>query len=149
MRGNSQTIKDSFDDITQEILIDMYSAACYYKRFLHLENSFEIAKRYTSGSTLIKINQLETDWKNRKHHGARKSKFGLEEENELETIIKENVPESEAPKIKKIDVSKFKNYASQCMWNRERNLGKRITKMASINKNMVSLSGDDGKRLEI
>ena len=91
------------------------------------------------------VKQLQDLWKNKTRHGANKQKFGQYQEQILEKIVKEIVPARSRPSKKaclRID-SKFNNYCKAIMWNRQKAMGKRITREKTIRGGLVSLSEYD------
>jgi hypothetical protein len=137
---------DELEDITQEIRIAILYAGAYYKRQTYLEQSLEVAQKHVTDVFLKEmLKQLSSLWKKRTRHGANKQKFGDYQEFLLEKIVKTHVPISKIPSKNRdllID-KKFPRYCKAIAWNRQKNLGKKISKERAIRSGMVSLSEHD------
>lgn len=137
---------DDYDDIAQNLRISMIHAGCYYKRQIYIDACFVIANKYVKDKILIFILQkLENLWHNKTRHGANRQKFGKHQEEILETIVGRYVPNQYMPRKNeslKID-KKFTTYCKAVTWNRQKTMGKKITKEKNIRSRMTSLSEFD------
>lgn len=137
---------DDQEDIAQEIRWASIKAASYFKRQVYLENCMNAARQYVKDSNVIsKLDELEWLWKNRTKHGASKQKFGLKQEKSLDDIVNKYVPCDKRPK-KDAPLKFSKKFATYCkaiIWNRQKSLGKKITKEKTIRSGVVSLSEYD------
>jgi hypothetical protein len=138
---------DDFDDISQELHLSMIRAGSYFKRQVYIESCLELAKKYTSKDKFLSkiVSNLDELWNNRTRHGANRQKFGPHQEEILERIIKQVVPQQCRPDPQaplKID-SKFTRYCKAIVWNGQKNMGKKITKEKVIRAGQVSLSEYD------
>ncbi len=141
---NSHT--DEIEDIAQELRWAVYQAGCYYKRQVYIESCFVVVKKYVKDPIMIKVvEELEDLWKNRTRHGANKIKYGGPQQDIMEQVIKSYVPESERPnRNQKLRIdSKFKTYCKAINWNKQKSLGKKITREKSWRSGLVSLSEFD------
>lgn len=94
---------------------------------------------------LLVLRELLTLWHNRKRHGASKQKFGFFQEALLETIVKKAVPKKGRPYREQplqIDCW-FSRYCKAICWNRQKSMGKKITKEKAMRSSTVSLSEHD------
>jgi hypothetical protein len=131
------------DDVAQELRMALIHAGSYYKRQVYLESCMKMVREYvTNNKDLIKLNNLEELWKNKTKHGAGKQKFGLKEEEILEKLVNKYVPIDKRPDKKQplIMDKKFTTYCKTIAWNRQKYLGKKITKERSFRVGCVSLS---------
>lgn len=137
---------DDQEDIVQEIRWASIKAASYFKRQVYLENCMKMARKYVSDPVVISIlDELERLWQNRTKHGANKQKFGEYQERLLTDIVDTHVPEASRPRR---DAPlqfnhKFITYCKAIIWNRQKSLGKKITREKSIRSGVVSLSEYD------
>ena len=145
-KNSRNTYTDDPEDIRQELQLSMLRAGSYYKRQVYIEKCFKAAKKYaTDKSVCTLLEDLEMLWDNRTRHGANRQKFGQQQEEMLQEIVKEIVPKEEAPDRNanlKID-SKFATYCKAIVWNGQKSMGKKITREKSIRSGMVSLSEFD------
>lgn len=137
---------DEQADIAQELRMSLVLAGCYYKRQLYIEKSLELCNDHIEDEFLkMLVIELRDLWKNKKRHGANRQKFGPYQEKVLERLLKTNVPKSELPSKKlplKID-AKFTTYCKAIAWNKQKTMGKKITKEKGVRGNQVSLSEFD------
>lgn len=94
---------------------------------------------------LLVLRELLTLWHNRKRHGASRQKFGFFQEVLLETIVKKAVPKRCRPErgqLLQIDCW-FTRYCKAICWNRQKSMGKKITKEKAMRSSTVSLSEHD------
>jgi hypothetical protein len=137
---------DDQEDIVQEIRWASIKAAAYFKRQVYLESCMNVARSYVKDPDVIAaLDKLESLWHNRTKHGANKQKFGEPQEQELERIIDRYVPDSDRPKKRQpLQFNrKFVTYCKAIIWNRQKSLGKKITKEKAIRSGQVSLSEYD------
>lgn len=131
------------EDVAQELRIALLEAGSYYKRQMYIESCLKAAKKHAKEEVhIVKAAELEQLWKDRTKHGANRQKFGGEQEKQLDTLVTECVPESARPSKRqalKID-KKFVTYCKTIAWNRQKNIGKKITKEKQIRQGLVSLS---------
>jgi hypothetical protein len=141
---NSHT--DEIDDVTQELRWSIYLAGCYSKRQVYIESCFKVAKKYVKDIVVSDIVQeLEDLWNNRTRHGAGRVKYGDFQQELLERIIDQYVPDEEKPdrnKVLKVD-SKFMIYCKSILWNSKKSMGKKISREKSWRTGLVSLSEID------
>ncbi len=134
------------EDISQEIRMSMLTAGSYYKRQVYIEKCLDLCRSYSSDKfvkTIVK--ELINLWKNKTRHGANRQKFGPHQEKILDKITRKIVPLENRPSKKaplRID-SKFKTYCKAIMWNRQKAMGKKITREKGIRGGLVSLSEFD------
>lgn len=131
------------EDIIQEILIALVYAGVYYKRQCFIEECLRVADTYVEDKFTRKIlDQLNDLWNNRTKHGANKRKFGDHQERILDRIINNWTPAPFRPNPNgnlQID-KKFTKYCKPILWNKQRSLGRKITRERSIRSGSVSLS---------
>ena len=137
---------DDAEDVKQELIIDMMKAGSYTKRQIYIEKCFVVAKKYATDELMMDIiDSLEKLWVDRTRHGANRQKFGPFQEGLLEVLVRKMVPKKERPNKKetlKID-TKFATYCKAIVWNRQKSMGKKITREKSIRSGLVSLSEFD------
>lgn len=137
---------DDAEDVKQELIIDMMKAGSYTKRQVYIEKCFEVVKRYTNDEFMKDfIKSLEDLWENRTRHGANRQKYGPFQEHLLEVLVRKLVPKKDRPnknETLKID-KKFSTYCKAIVWNRQKSMGKKITREKSIRSGLVSLSEFD------
>jgi hypothetical protein len=147
-RKNAQNnlIDMDIEDIIQDLRIALLYAGAYYKRQCYLEDCLQTAENYVQDHfTKQVLEELKSLWKNRTRHGASRQKFGEFQEKLLNLIIKNYVPPEKQPNPKgelRID-KKFTTYCKQITWNKQKNLGKRISRDRSVRSGSVSLSEYD------
>jgi len=133
------------EDVAQELRIALLEAGSYYKRQVYIENGINACKKHAKGVVLDVALELEYLWQNRTKHGANRQKFGEPQEKMLDQLLLEHVPENERPKKNealRID-KKFITYCKTIAWNRQKSIGKKITKEKSIRAGCTSLSEFD------
>lgn len=138
---------DDFDDISQQLHLDMIRAGSYFKRQVYIEKCLELVQQYVKKDKFLAkiIANLNDLWVNRTRHGANRQKFGPYQEALLEKIVKKIVPKEYRPDPKaplQMD-GKFTRYCKAIVWNGQKNMGKKITKEKSIRSGQVSLSEYD------
>lgn len=137
---------DDQDDIVQELRIALIQAGSYYKRQTYIESCFQTLERHLIDPFLNQmLESLKWLWANKTRHGAGRQKFGPLQEDMLNRLVKQYVPDSIRPKRDKplvID-TKFVTYCKQITWNRQKLMGKKITREKVIRSGMVSLSDFD------
>jgi hypothetical protein len=143
-RKNSRNnFTDDAEDIYQELVEAMLVAGSYYKRQVYIEKSLAAAKEHAKDGFLSwVVLELEQLWNNRTRHGANRQKFGKFQEQLLERLVNKFVPTEQQPNRNaplKID-SKFGTYCKSIVWNRQKNMGKRITREKAIRNSLVSIS---------
>lgn len=130
-------------DFSQELRAIMITAGSYYKRQNYIENCLNLCKEYVKDEFMARIvEELCKLWKNKTKHGANKQKFGPHQENLLEVLTNEHVPSDLVPDKKaplEID-TKFENYCKYIIWNKGKEMGRKITKERAISQGLVSLS---------
>lgn len=137
---------DDQEDVVQDLRIALINAGSYYKRQNYIESCFEQLKKHIKDEfTGLILTELMDLWDNKTRHGAGKQKFGPYQEEILEKVMSKVVPVEDRPSKHNglvID-NKFRTYCKQVVWNKQRNLGKKITKEKSIRSAMCSLSEYD------
>lgn len=131
------------DDFIQDQRMALLTAGCYYKRQKYIESSLELATKYVKDLfTKQVLCELQKLWVNRKRHGANRQKFGDHQERLLARIIRQVVPRNLWPKKNKpleFD-NKFTNYCKSITWNKQKAIGRKISKDRSFRSGLVSLS---------
>lgn len=146
IKGNSkQNHTHEQEDLSQEFRISMLQASSYYKRQIFIERSLTLLTEVQDENLKPILNELKDKWEKRKHHGANRQKFGIEQEDVLDDLIFKYIPEDKRPnKAEGLVIDyKFKTYLKSIVWNRQRNLGKKISKESEIRSGMASLSEFD------
>lgn len=145
-KNTRNNFTDDVEDIQQELQISMLRAGSYYKRQIFIEKCLSVCNKYAKDEFIFKIIvELENLWMNRTRHGANRQKFGPFQEEMLYKIVRQIVPIEEQPdknESLKID-SKFSTYCKAIVWNGQKSMGKKISKMKEIRNNCVSLSEHD------
>jgi hypothetical protein len=145
-KNNRNNHTDSHEDIAQELRIALLQAGSYYKRQVYIEQCLMLCEKYVDDEFTVEVvKQLRYLWKNKTRHGANKQKYGPHQEQVLEKLVHYYVPARSRPSKKaplKID-SKFATYCKAITWNRQKALGKKITREKTIRSNSVSLSEFD------
>lgn len=137
---------DDEEDVCQDLIMALMDAASYYKRQVYIVKCINVLHLYVTDSFTKKIiDGLADLWLNKTKHGAGKQKFGPFQEDVLEKLVIKWVPLDDRPdkKAPLIIDANFKVYCKQVMWNRQRNIGKKITRDKSIRASLVSLSEFD------
>ena len=151
-RNSRNNHTDEEEDVNQEILISMMHAASYYKRQTYLKESLALCEKYAKDTKFLAIMgaELQTLWDNRKRHGAGRQKFGAYQEKLLDKLVKLLVPAKHRPSKKaplnlekKEIVEDFGPYCKSICWNRQRALGRKITREKPMRAGMASLSQFD------
>lgn len=147
MRKNSKNNHtDEQIDIAQELRIALLRAGSYYKRQTYIEKCLSLCEKHVKDEFLrLVIDELKWLWSNKTRHGANKQKFGPHQEKILELIVENYVPKNYLPdRLAKLKLdAKFSRYCKSITWNRQRALGKHITREKSIRTSLVSLSEYD------
>lgn len=136
---------NDFEDIMQEQMAALIKAGVYYKRQTYIESCLEVCEKYAKGTKKKLIEKLKGLWSNKTRHGANKQTFGDDQEEILNQLVLDIVPEAERPDVKKplvID-DHFAIYCKGITWNQQKNLGKKITRERSLRVGAVSLSSFD------
>lgn len=134
---------DEIEDIVQDLRWSMSRACIYTKRQKYIEDSLTVIQKHCNDPFLMDVVvELQDLWDNRTRHGANKQKFGEQQEQILEKLLENFVPEKSRPnKHSRLLVDqKFSRYCKAVIWNRSKNLGKKITRERSIRSGLVSLS---------
>lgn len=140
-KNNNQI--NEVEDVAQELRMSLIHAGCYYKRQVYLEACMTVLKEYVkTKKAIIQLETLEDLWKNKTKHGAGKQKFGIKEEEILDNLVSKYVPADKRPDKQQplIIDKKFIRYCKAIAWNRQKFLGKKITKERSFRVGCVSLS---------
>lgn len=131
------------DDFIQDLRMALLNAGCYYKRQVYIESCFESIRRFAKDPfTRQIVRELRRLWKNRKRHGASRQKFGDHQERLLTRIVRQVVPRHSWPKKKRlleID-DRFVTYCKSITWNKQKSLGRKITRERGFRSGLVSLS---------
>jgi len=145
-KNNRANHTDEQQDISQELRIALIRAGSYYKRQVYIETCLELLNKHISDQFMKKIvQQLNYLWANKTRHGANRQKFGPHQEDIMEQLMKEQVPENEWPNKSASLVldAKFTTYCKAITWNAQKSMGKKITREKSIRSGLVSLSEFD------
>jgi hypothetical protein len=134
------------DDFIQDLRMALLYAGSYYKRQVYIESCFAMARKYADDTfTKQVLRELQILWKNRTRHGANRQKFGDHQERLLTRIVRQVVPRHMWPKKNRpleID-KKFITYCKSITWNKQKSLGRRISRERSLRSGLVSLSEYD------
>lgn len=137
---------DDQQDMSQELRWSLIIAGSYYKRQVYIEACLKLLQKYvTDPLNRAIVDQLIYFWENKTRHGANKQKYGVHQERIMEKMIRKYVPKQERPDKNaelKID-SKFTTYCKAITWNKQKAMGKKITREKSIRNGQVSLSEYD------
>jgi hypothetical protein len=143
-RNGKNNHTDEQEDINQEILISLMQAVSYYKRQTYIQKCLELCQKYARGRKFlfIMVRELQSLWKNKKRHGAGKQKFGVYQEELLEKLVRFLVPKRERPaKNAPLEInSDFGPYCKSIAWNRQRSLGKKISREKPLRMGLTSIS---------
>ena len=146
-RNGRNNHTDEQEDVNQEILISLMHAGSYYKRQTYIQKSLDLCEKYAKKKKFLSImvQELRLLWKNKKRHGAGKQKFGAYQEKMLDKLVKILIPKSERPlKNAPLQInSDFGPYCKSIAWNRQRALGKKISREKPLRQNQVSVSEYD------
>jgi hypothetical protein len=148
-QNSNNNYTEDLKDVHQELLMSLLEIGSYQKRQIYIEKCFVLVRKYVTDPFLLEIiDELDSLWKNRKRHGANRQKYGTFQEKILEKIVEKAVPlnlrpNKEAPLT--ID-SKFARYCRVSVLNRQKNIGKKITREKPIRNGQVSLSEFDFAR---
>jgi len=134
---------DEQSDIAQELCFALITAGAYHKRQTYIESCLNLLNDHvTDELNQAIVEQLWNLWNNRKRHGANKQKYGPYQEKIMEDLVIKYVPKELIPdknKPLKMDAT-FQNYCKSITWNRQRAMGKKITREKEIRGGQVSLS---------
>ena len=137
---------DDQQDMSQELRWSLIIAGSYYKRQVYIESCLDACALFAEDEfTHSIIEELADLWCNKTRHGANKQKFGPHQEKILEKLVKKLVPKDERPQKDaplRID-AKFSTYCKAITWNKQKAMGKKITREKSIRSGQVSLSEYD------
>jgi hypothetical protein len=145
-KNSKNNYYDDPEDIVQELRIALTDAGKYYKRQTYIENSFAVLSKHVKDLFTKKVlKQLQKLWKDRTRHGANRQKFGPYQEEILESLVTNYVPMELRPSKSSplIIDAKFIKYCKQITWNRQRAMGKKITREKFWRTGLVSLSDFD------
>lgn len=137
---------DEQSDIVQEIRMAMLTAGSYFKRQTYLEACFTACSKHISDPfTMSVLQNLKQLWKNRKRHGAARQKFGPHQEQLLEKLTRKYVPVEEQPNkaARLVFDTSFNVYCKSITCNRQKALGKKITREKPLRTGLVSISEYD------
>lgn len=138
---------DDQQDMSQELRWALIVAGSYYKRQVYIESCLELLEEHVDkdsllGSIVIELREL---WINKTRHGANKQKYGPHQEKIMERLVKKIVPKAVRPSKDaplRMD-TKFNTYCKAITWNKQKAMGKKITREKSIRSGQVSLSEYD------
>lgn len=144
-RNSGNNFPEDQEDIVQELRIAMLQSGSYFKRQAYIESSFGALEGRVRDPFMGKVvDQLRLLWKNRKRHGAGKQKFGDYQEVVLERLLKSFVPKPSRPRRDQpLNLDVFASYCKTSTWNRQKNMGKKITREKPLRSGMVSLGEFD------
>lgn len=134
------------DDFIQDQRMALLTAGCYYKRQTYIESCLELAEKHAEDSfTKQIIRELQSLWKNRKRHGANRQKFGDHQERLLARVVRQVVPRHLWPrKNRPLEIDKkFIGYCKSITWNKQKSIGRKISKDRCFRSGLVSLSEFD------
>lgn len=137
---------DDQQDIAQELRSALLTAGAYYKRQIYIEQCLKLSEENVKDGFIAQLVMVLKDlWKNKTRHGANRQKFGFPQEKILEQIVRNVVPKSDRPCRKaplKIDC-KFTTYCKAIIWNKQKAMGKKISREKGIRAGQVSISEYD------
>lgn len=143
---------DDIEDVVQEVRFASIQAVSYFKRQIYIESCMKVLEDHFNttqnlaptikSQEVSKLKKLNKLWENRTKHGANRQKFGEREEKILEDMIVMHIPENARPdKNQDLKINpQFVTYYKTIIWNKQKNIGKKITKEKAIRNGMVSLS---------
>ena len=137
---------DDQQDMSQELRWALIVAGSYYKRQVYIEACLKACCKHAKDElTSGVVEELVGLWADKTKHGANKQKFGQHQEEILERLVQRIVPSDLRPDKNaplKID-GKFTTYCKAITWNKQKAMGKKITREKSIRSGQVSLSEFD------
>lgn len=136
---------EELEDVVQSLRMAVMRAGRYYKRQIYIEDCLEACNNYfDKGPQREEYETLLDLWKNRTKHGANKQKFGMKQEQMLESLIKK-IPENLRPNKNRSLVmdKKFTTYCKSITWNEQKSLGRKISKERVLRASSVSISEFD------
>jgi len=145
-RNSKNNHTDDQEDVAQEMRMSLIIAATYHKRQVYIKNCLELCDKYVDDVFCRKVlKHLSDMWFKRTKDGSKRKKFGQHQEEVLDNLLHEFVPDSEKPEVNApLDMNgEFSNYAKSVTWNRQKTLGKKITKEKGIRTGLVSMSEYD------
>jgi len=134
------------DDYIQDQRMALLTAGCYYKRQCYIEACFRAVLKHAKDTfTRQIVLELSKLWQQRKRHGANRQKFGDHQEKLLTRIVRQVVPRHLWPrKNRPLEIDKrFITYCKSITWNKQKALGRRISRERSFRSGLVSLSEYD------
>lgn len=146
IKNNQNNHANDPEDFAQELRIALLIAAAYYKRQTYIETSLTLCKTYAKeNDDKSLIESLDNLWKNKTRHGANRQVFGKKQETLLEELVKRIIPKDMLPsKEAELNLdTRFNTYCKAIIWNKQKSLGKLITREKHIRANQVSLSEFD------
>lgn len=145
-KNSNNNHTDDQQDIAQDLRMSLLVAGAYFRRQCYIEKCLKLCHEHAKDTFLTSVvDELQDLWDNKTRHGANRQKFGPHQELMLERMVKKTVPSKSRPSKReplKID-GKFSVYAKSICWNRQKALGKRITREKTIRTGMASLSEFD------
>jgi hypothetical protein len=145
-RNQNNNMIDSEEDIVQDLRMAMLTAGNYTKRQRYIETCFMALERRIDDTLVAEIfRQLKRLWNDRRRHGAGRQKFGPHQEQILQVLVDKYVPKDQVPdrKAPLVIDCKFSTYIKSITWNKQKYLGKKITREKSWRTGLVSLSEFD------
>lgn len=142
-RNSKSNLTDEQEDIAQEMRWSICHAGVYTKRQRYIEDCIKKLREIVSDHCLLwTLDELQELWDNRTRHGANKQRFGVWQENVLAMFVQAHIPVEERPdKKRKLQIDKkFVKYCKSIVWNKSKNLGKKISRDRCIRFGQVSLS---------
>ncbi len=130
-------------DIAQELFIALIDAGYYHKRQTYIEKCLDLCMKYTKDKmSFMLVESLCDLWKNKTRHGAGKQTFGQHQEQLLEQLVLKVVPKSKRPCSKAYLVmdNKFINYCKRIIWNKNKAIGKKITREKGLRCGAIDIS---------
>jgi hypothetical protein len=138
--------QNDLEDFYQELVFSLLIAGSYTKRQAYIESSLAACAKHTKDPFCKQIlENLQNLWNNRTRHGANRQKYGPKQEKILDNLVEKVVPLEERPdRNRPLEIdAKFYRYCKQIVWNRQRSLGKKITREKPLRVGQVSLSSFD------
>lgn len=142
-KNSNNNFIDDVEDVTQDLRCYLIYAGSYYKRQVYIERCFACLEGVLSNELMYLIyKELSLLWTHRSESKKVGQKFGRYHEKLLVKLVKKYIPKAKRPnpQEKLVIDAKCSNYCKSIVWNRQKALGKKITKEKNIRTGQVSLS---------
>src|SRR5581483_7736238 len=121
---------EEIEDMQQRLTLALLRAGRYYKRQCYICACLDALDRHARGK-LVKLvaAELRALWDNRKKHGAKRQSFGPVQEDLLERMVTNAVPEADRPKVRPLTLDRaFEVYCKSIVWNETHGMGRMISR---------------------